>query len=59
MGADEYLVEGLDNGGVVLTHALCAGLAAAGGCYCCDDNTVTLAQLVVASELHSCEEEPI
>lgn len=58
MGAEEYVVEGLDNGGVVIVHAPCDGLAGEGGCFCCEDNSVTLADLINASELHSCEEDP-
>ncbi|MFJ4093468.1 hypothetical protein ACIPYS_17980 [Kitasatospora sp. NPDC089913] len=59
MGAEEYVVEGLENGGVVLVHEPCDGLAGEGGCDCCNGNAVTLADLINASEQHSCEEEPI
>lgn len=48
-------VIGLENGGVALECLDCDSEFAQGGCDCCTDNTVTLKQLIDASEYHVCD----
>lgn len=50
------LVYGWDNGGVEISCLLCGEDIAAGGCACCEENQVSLADLVQAARDHVCKE---
>lgn len=49
-------VIGWDNGGVEIDCLDCGEEIAAGGCSCCEDNSVTLLDLVSAARDHVCKE---
>ncbi|WP_333745406.1 hypothetical protein [Streptomyces sp. IBSBF 2950] len=52
----QVFVTGWDNGGVEISCLLCGECIAAGGCECCEENQVTLADLVQAARDHICKE---
>jgi hypothetical protein len=55
---DEIQVIGWESGGVSVVCKHCDFELGGGGCDCCSDNEVTLADLVRAAEvLHECEEQ--
>ncbi|MFI6684940.1 hypothetical protein [Streptomyces sp. NPDC050485] len=51
-----FTVEGQENGGVLLFKDGRDDPIAEGGCICCADNDVTLADLIRAAEIHSEDE---
>lgn len=54
---DEILVIGWDNGGVSVECKNCGFELACGGCDCCPNNNVTLADLLMTAEVeHECGE---
>lgn len=55
---NHVLVAGWENGGVELCCLLCNEIFAGGGCDCCEENEVTLADLLQASQDHICKEPP-
>jgi hypothetical protein len=55
---DEIQVIGWENGGVSVVCKHCDFELGGGGCDCCSDNEVTLADLLRAAEVeHDCEEQ--
>lgn len=53
---EEIHVIPLENGGISVVCEHCQYVLGAGGCICCDENTVTLADLLEAAETsHVCE----
>ena len=50
-----FLIAGLDNGGIDVSCRLCEGFVASGGCTCCDDNEVTVEDALAACRAHRCE----
>jgi hypothetical protein len=54
-GLTKFLIEGLDNGGIDVSCALCEGFVASGGCTCCGDNQVTAQDILAACHAHRCE----
>jgi hypothetical protein len=55
---DEIQVIGWENGGVSVVCKHCDFELGGGGCDCCSDNEVTLADLLRAAEvLHECKEQ--
>ncbi|MFJ8699430.1 hypothetical protein [Streptomyces ardesiacus] len=50
------LAFGVENGGIELFCRLCEETFAYGGCECCDDNEVTVSDLVQATRDHICKE---
>jgi hypothetical protein len=55
---DEIQVIGWENGGVSVVCKHCDFELGGGGCDCCSDNEVTLADLLMTAEvLHECKEQ--
>jgi len=50
------LIYGWENGGVEIVCLPCGNEIGGGGCACCDGNQVTLADLIQASQGHTCKE---
>lgn len=57
LAPDEIVVIGWDNGGVSAVCKHCEFQLGGGGCDCCTDNNVTLADLLLTAEVeHECDE---